>query len=101
MDIPHIQTTSIIFSQQPLYMHYRPLWTMLFITSIPDTPHIHLCFQPTFAYARAEPPKPHHQLICNRHIYHVCESRSQDQPCGSITSETSCGMWWKLRQWRF
>src|SRR5882724_6515515 len=40
MDIPHIRTTSIIFSRQPLYMCYRPLWTMLFITSIPNIPHI-------------------------------------------------------------
>jgi len=58
------------------------------------------CFWPTFAYTRAEPPKPHHWLICNRKIYHVCPSRIQAQPCGSITSETSHGMWWKLRQWR-
>src|SRR5882724_7182545 len=98
-DIPHIQTTSIIFSRQLLYMCYCPLRTML---SLPSSTLLTstFCFQPTFAYARAKPPEPCHRLICNRHIYHVCTSRSQAQLCGSTTSERSHGMRWKPRQWR-
>jgi len=41
---------------QPLYMHYRPLQTILFITSVPTLLTSTFCFWMTFAYARAEPP---------------------------------------------
>src|SRR5882724_11137492 len=70
MDIPHIRTTSIIFSQRPLYMCYCPLWTML---SLPSSTLLTsaFCFRLTFAYTRAEPPEPCHWLICNRHSCHV------------------------------
>src|SRR5882724_2322855 len=63
---------SLAFGQYPLYSVgnpyicattlYKPCYSLLpsltLLTSI-------FCFQKTFAYARAELPKPHHRLICN------------------------------------
>ena len=99
---------SLTFGQHPLYSDgnpyictttlYEPCYSSLLSPTLLTST---FCFRLTFAYSRAEPPEPHHWFICNRHIYHVCMSRSQAQPCGSITSETSHGMWWKPRQWRF
>ena len=99
---------SLTFRQHPLYSVsdpyicatalYKPCYSSL---PSPTLLISTFCFWPTFAYAQAEPPEPHHWLICNRHIYHIYMSRSQARPCGSITSVTSCGMWWKARQWRF
>ena len=34
-------------------------------------------------------------------IHHVCTSRLQPDPVVPIILETRCGMWWKMRQWRF
>src|SRR5882724_11171638 len=98
---------SLTFREHPLYSVSNPYicTTALYgpCSSLPSPTLLTstFCFWLTFAYARAKPPEPCHWLICNRHIYHVCMSRSQARPCGSITSETSCGMWWKPRQWRF
>src|SRR5882724_12784871 len=93
-NIHYIQMATLICSTALYKPCYSSLLSPTLLTST-------FCFWLTFAYAQAKPPEPHHQLICNRHIHHVCASRSQAQPCGSITLETSCGMWWKPRQWRF
>src|SRR5882724_11523282 len=70
---------SLAFGQHPLYSVSDPYicTTALYEPCYSSLPSLTLltstfCFQLTFAYAQAKPPKPHHWLICNRHIYHIC-----------------------------
>jgi len=91
---------SLAFGQHPLYsvgnpyicataIHEPGYSSLLSLTLLTST----FASSWHFAHAQAEPPEPRHRLICNRHIYHVCASRSWAQPCVSITLETSheCG----------
>src|SRR5882724_3562999 len=74
---------SLAFGQHPLYLvsdpyicataTHEPCYSSLLSPTLLTST---FCFRPTFAHARAEPPEPRHQLICNRHDYHVCASRS-------------------------
>ena len=88
---------SLAFGKDPLYsdgdfflyMQHCLLWTMAIITSILiTTPPIHLlllaniCFCPSWATW-----KPHHQLIHNTIIYHICASKGAPVlSCGSYHS---------------
>ena len=100
---------SLAFRQDPiyldgdpfLYMCYHPLWTLAISTPVLITPPIHfipanICFH----WSRAT-HEPHHQLIHISLIYHVCRSKGWPNPTVPIILERSCGMWWKVRQWRF
>ena len=85
---------SLAFRQHPLYSVgepcicatalYEPCYSSLLSPTLLTST---FCFWLTFAYSQAEPPEPHHRLICNRHIYHICMSRSSAQPHGSIILE--------------
>jgi len=78
---------------------YRPCQIITPILIIPPTDPLlpaNICFCPSQATY-----KPHHQLIHNSHLSRLCVKRPWPNPVVPIILETRCGMWWKVRQWRF
>src|SRR5882724_7739172 len=96
---------SLTFGQHPLYLVgdpyicttalYRP-WS-----SLPSPTLLTSTFASGRRLLTPEPSHPSHiigSFVTGRTI---TSAHQEARPCGSITSETSHGMWWKPRQWRF
>ena len=90
-------------------IHYIRSATLMYALP-PSTDHDHHFHlqhssHPPFASGRhlliPEPSHPSHVIGSFVTGTTITSARQEDRPCGSITSETSRGMWWKPRQWRF
>src|SRR5882724_4508406 len=90
-------------------IHYIQLATLIYalLPSMDHGHHFHLqhSSHPPFASGRhlftPEPSHPSHVIGSSVTGTTIMSAHQEAQPCGSITFETSCGMWWKPRQWRF
>ena len=94
--IHHIQTVTSVYICSTTF--YEPRQSGLLSSSLLPSTLLpaNICFHLSWATH-----EPHHWLIHNSLIYHICASKSRPNPTVPIILDRSCGMWWKARQWRF